>query len=126
MDKTSNRTKMERFSYTNIKYYLPLLICSFMMAGCSDSADDDDDKIGGGNGATTTTNGGGGPNTTLDPRSSGTCQDVAEREIAGQSGLSAHQGNACTDDSDSYIIQIIEASRISDSENGVCCNKTLY
>ena len=123
MNKTSNRTK-DGFSYIDMKYYLPLLISCFMLMGCSDDADEDDDRIGGGSTTTTTTSSTTTPTTPVDPPATTlTCQEVAEREIAGKPGLSAHQGNACTNDAESYIIEIIEASQISNSEDGACCTK---
>ena len=122
MDRISNGKKLDSFSY-NIKYYLPLLICCFLMVACSDDSNNDDDKIGGST-TTTRTTSTTTPTTPVDPPTGNmTCAEAAEREIAGQPGLNAHQGNACIDDDDSYIIDIIEASQISDSENGVCCTK---
>ena len=121
---TSRRMDLGRFY---IKKYFPLLICCFMLAGCSDSADNDDDKIGGGGGSntTTTTNPGGGtggPGPTLDPRAAGTCQEVAEREIAGQSGLSVGQGAQCS--SEFHVIEsIIDSAQITDADQGMCCTR---
>ncbi len=108
--------------FDTIKYF-PLLICCFILMGCSDS-DNEDDKIGGGTTTTTTTTTTGGGGTPVDPPIAvSTCEDVAEREIAEKPGLTAHQGNACIDDSDFYITKIIEASKISDSDKGMCCIK---
>ena len=113
--------------FDTIKYF-PLLICCFILMGCSDS-DNDEDKIIGDTTTTTTSTTRGGGGTPVDPPVAvSTCEDVAEREIAERPGLSAHQGNVCIDDSDLdesefYITEIIEASKISDSDKGMCCIK---
>ena len=123
MGRASSKTTL-RFLDSKCYFLSLLLFCCFMMVACSDD-ETDDDRITATTTttttSTTTTSTGGGGGTPIDQRKA--CLDLAEDIIDDRPGYTAHQGNACTDNSDFYIIEIIEASRISDSEDGVCCTK---
>lgn len=122
MNKASSRATLDCFFY--ITRYLPLLVCCFMILACSDDSENDDDRIAPpiDNTTTTTTTTGGGGTTPIDPRVSGTCQEVAERKIAGNPGLSVGQGDQCS--SEFHVIEeIIDSAQISDSDQGMCCTR---
>ena len=123
MGRASSKTTL-RFLDSKCYFLSLLLCCCFMMVACSD--DETDDRITATTtttttSTTTTSTGGGGGSPPIDQRKA--CLDLAEDIIDDRPGYTSHQGNACTDNSDFYIIEIIEASRISDNEDGVCCTK---